>query len=89
MRRRESFAKQYRLFLLFDGCLCWWGSYVRRGDALRYLKETGPGKRVMLEYSHPVLGTLTGVTIKHNDEIRPATAFESELIQSLPVRFNR
>lgn len=87
MLGKNTIFKRYRLFLVVNGQLCWWGSYHRKGNALRYLKESGPGLRVMLEYDE--LWVLGKVTVMIDGVVRDATEFESALVQSLPVNYSR
>jgi hypothetical protein len=47
-RDKGTAFKRHQLFIISGGCLFWWGSYDRKGNALRYLKEMGThGLRVM------------------------------------------
>lgn len=85
-RSSDTVMRRYRLYLVANGMLYWWGSYERRGNAMLYLKQSGSvGMRCMID-TGDADATKWQYTVMLNGEIREATPIEAQLLSWLPQR---
>lgn len=82
MRDNTPF-KNCRIFLIINGTLRWWGSYKRRGDGYRYLRESGGGVRAMWIENEQKWVTMV------DDVIADADVFTSRLLSAMPADIQR